>query len=598
MMAKARRPALLLFILVVVTLTIPAFIEALDQTEYEQSIEEFCVVNECGLSESEVRRELAVKKRAPPPPKRRRRPPPPALKPKAVKSPPPKPKSPPPKPKSPPPKPKSPPPKPKSPPPKPKSPPPKPKSPPPKPKSPPPKPKTPPPPVKPPPAAAKPPPPVVKPPPPAVKPPPPPAAKPPPPPVQTPPPASKPPPPPTPVNPPPTMVSPPPPPTPVNPPPTSVSPPPPPTPVNPPPAPINPPPAPVSPPPPAFSPPPPAVKPPPPAPPSPPNPYPTTSMCPVLGTAVYPPQNPARWDKYYMNNWTPKDPPGGLTVSDDQFHVDLKISTKNQIFGGFLSQKRFIYGYYSMWMKLIPDNSAGLIMTYYFTSPENHTNVDANNKSLDTHDELDFEFLGNVSGQPITLQTNAYLNGKGNREVRHSLPFDPTADFHKYSLLWNQHVIIWYVDDSVIRVHHNKPGVPFPTWRPMAAITSLWNGSSWATQGGKIKLDLKYAPFILQYEGFDGIDACPVCNSNSPRFQDPSPDCPMSPNASYVAACSSGNWWNDITTLTTAQWEQLKCHEKNYVIYHYCYDGNRFKTNNIITMPPECKYNEPNYNYP
>lgn len=132
----------------------------------------------------------------------------------------------------------------------------------------------------------------------------------------------------------------------------------------------------------------------------------------------------------------------------------------------------------------------------------------------------------------------------------------------------------------------------------MAVIASLWNGSSWATRGGKDKLDLTYQPFILQYEGFDGIESCPVCPTNS--FKDPSPDCPMSPNSSYIAPCSSGNWWNDQKTLTAAQWDQLECHEQNYVIYHYCYDKNRFKnsTTGIVTMPPECKYNELNYNYP
>lgn len=71
-----------------------------------------------------------------------------------------------------------------------------------------------------------------------------------------------------------------------------------------------------------------------------------------------------------------------------------------------------------------------------FSSPETQP------KASDRHDEIDFEFLGNTSGNPIILQTNVFVNGQGNKEQHHYLPFDPRNNFHKYSVFWNQHLIM------------------------------------------------------------------------------------------------------------------------------------------------------------
>ncbi|KAL4343900.1 hypothetical protein AHAS_Ahas11G0124600 [Arachis hypogaea] len=223
---------------------------------------------------------------------------------------------------------------------------------------------------------------------------------------------------------------------------------------------------------------------------------------------------------------------------------------------GFASKVKYMFGRVSMKIKLVPGDSAGTVTAFYMNSDTDSV-----------RDELDFEFLGNRSGQPYTVQTNVYAHGKGNREQRVNLWFDPSADFHTYTILWNHKHIVFSVDDFPIRVYKNNEakGVPYPKMQAMGVYSTLWEADNWATRGGLEKIDWSKAPFNAYYKDFD-IEGCSV----------PGP-----------ASCSSNpsNWWEGAAyqELSAIQARRYRWVRINHVVYDYCQDKSRFPV-----TPPEC----------
>ncbi|XP_028786576.1 xyloglucan endotransglucosylase/hydrolase protein 22-like [Neltuma alba] len=238
----------------------------------------------------------------------------------------------------------------------------------------------------------------------------------------------------------------------------------------------------------------------------------------------------------------------------------LTLSLDKASGSGFQSKNEYLFGKIDMQLKLVPGNSAGTVTAYYLSSKGSNW------------DEIDYEFLGNLSGDPYILHTNVFSQGKGNREQQFYLWFDPTADFHTYSILWNPQRIIFSVDGTPIREFKNSEsiGVPFPKNQPMRIYSSLWNADDWATRGGLVKTDWSQAPFTASYRNFKA-EACVWSSGKS--------SC-----ASSSTSSSTNSPWFSQELDTTSQ-GRLRWVQKNYMIYNYCTDSKRFPQG----LPPECR---------
>ncbi|KAG5538881.1 hypothetical protein RHGRI_019430 [Rhododendron griersonianum] len=251
---------------------------------------------------------------------------------------------------------------------------------------------------------------------------------------------------------------------------------------------------------------------------------------------------------------------GNVVRSSDDQSVSLVL---NQYTGsGFKSSDLYNHGFFSARIKLPSEYTAGIVVAFYTT------NGDVFKK---THDELDFEFLGNIRGKRWRFQTNVYGNGSTSRgrEERYYLWFDPSKEFHRYSILWTNKNIIFYIDEVPIReIQSDAMAGDFPS-KPMSLYATIWDASNWATSGGKYKVNYKYAPFVAEFTDL-ALHGCAI---------DPIQEV-------LASACSQKDDQlenNNYASVTPKQRVAMKKFRKNYMYYSYCYDTIRYST-----PLPEC----------
>ncbi|XP_073138076.1 probable xyloglucan endotransglucosylase/hydrolase protein 28 [Henckelia pumila] len=243
---------------------------------------------------------------------------------------------------------------------------------------------------------------------------------------------------------------------------------------------------------------------------------------------------------------------GEHNITPYEANKSVQISMDQTTSSGFSSKLMYMHGYFESSIKLPQNYSAGVVVTFYMCNDRKYPY---------RHDEIDFEFLGHIHGQDWLVQTNFYGNGSTGRgrEERYVLWFDPSQDFHRYGIMWTDDIITYYVDDVPIRHVRRVEAMrgDFPS-KEMGLFGTIWNGSDWATGGGKHKLDLSYGPYVAKYSSF-------VLNG-----------CGVDPNRKRNR-CEFSNG------LRSKERDRMQGFRRKYMTYSYCYDKKRY-----VVPLPEC----------
>ncbi|XP_049364393.1 probable xyloglucan endotransglucosylase/hydrolase protein 33 [Solanum verrucosum] len=239
---------------------------------------------------------------------------------------------------------------------------------------------------------------------------------------------------------------------------------------------------------------------------------------------------------------------------------------------GLISKDKYYYGFFNAALKLPAHFTSGVVVAFYMSNSD----VFPHN-----HDEIDFELLGHEKRRDWILQTNLYGNGSVHtgREEKFYLWFDPTLDFHDYTILWNNHHIVFLVDNVPIRevVHNTAISSVYPS-KPMSIIVTIWDGSEWATHGGKYPVNYNYAPFVTTMKGIE-LEGCIKQQQNTNSSSILTPTCSKRSSTSSLDPVDGEGFMK----LSSQQMAGLDWARRKHMFYSYCQDTKRYKV-----QPPEC----------
>lgn len=222
--------------------------------------------------------------------------------------------------------------------------------------------------------------------------------------------------------------------------------------------------------------------------------------------------------------------------------VSLAVNKKSV--GAFMSKSLYRYGIFSVQMKLPAGYSGGVIPCFYLISPGREL-------YHEVHDEIDMEFIGGLDPRNITIHTNL-ISGGQNKLEQFRFPFDPSAAFHAYSIIFSHNRIIWMVDNIPIRISYKTNNRPFPNLA-MRVKGSIWDSSSWSA----LKSDFSRGAVRAHFRQFSATRGCKV---------------PPNANVKGVPACAS---WRTVDKapwaglLTPKQLQRNREYQKRYLLKSY-----------------------------